>query len=138
MGPVCPYLDELLPVPGEVSIPQPQSSRIESLQVRDEACLTQVFARRMLPHLLSVETCPATFRDRSLPMVVSAFQKPCLFLLLSTVLALAACSGQDEEQSPTVASPAESAPEEASLPEAASPYDVLPPAVRTALDKPFT
>jgi membrane-bound lytic murein transglycosylase MltF len=48
------------------------------------------------------------------------------------------CSGQDEALSSKAAPPAVSEPEEASLPETASPYDVLPPAVRLAMDKAFT
>ena len=72
-------------------------------------------------------------------MVSPTFQKPCLPLLLLIVALLAvSCSGQDEALSSKAAPPAVSEPEEASLPETASPYDVLPPAVRLAMDKAFT
>jgi len=68
-------------------------------------------------------------------MVVPAFQKLHLPLLLFTVVALVvACSGQDEGRPPTAEPPADSAP----LPEAPSPYDVLPPGVRQAMDMAFT
>jgi membrane-bound lytic murein transglycosylase MltF len=71
-------------------------------------------------------------------MVSPTFQKPCLPLLLLIVVLLAvSCSGQDEAPSSKAAPPAGSEPE-VSLPETASPYDVLPPAVRLAMDKPFT
>jgi membrane-bound lytic murein transglycosylase MltF len=70
-------------------------------------------------------------------MVSPTFQKPCLPLLVLIVALLAAsCSGKDEALPSTAAPPAE--PEEASLPETASPYDVLPPAVRLAMDMAFT
>jgi len=69
-------------------------------------------------------------------MVAAAFHKLYLPLLLFTVVALVvACSGQDEERPPTAAPPPA---ESASLPEVSSPYDVLPPGVRLAMDKAFT
>ena len=68
-------------------------------------------------------------------MVAPSFQKLYRPLLLFTVVALVvACSGQDEDRPPTAAPPAESA----SFPEAPSPYDVLPPGVRLAMDQAFT
>ena len=70
-------------------------------------------------------------------MIAAGFQKPCLPLLLFTVVLAAACSGKNEDP-PPAAPPAEPAPEEASVPQTASPYDALPQAVRLVMDKPFT
>jgi len=64
------------------------------------------------------------------------FQKPGHLLILFTVVLTAACSRQKE--TPQTGSPPEPAQQEASLPQIASPYDALPPAVRLAMDKPFT
>jgi len=70
-------------------------------------------------------------------MINPAFQKPCLLLIPFTVVVLAAaCSGQKE--TPQTATAPEPAQQETSLPQMVSPYDALPPAVRVAMDKPFT
>ena len=52
------------------------------------------------------------------------------------VVLAAACSGQNEKSSAEPS--AEPAPEEASPVQTASPYDALPPAMRLAMDNPFT
>jgi len=64
------------------------------------------------------------------------FQKRGHLLILFTVVLTAAFSRQKE--TPQTGSPPEPAQQEASLPQIASPYDALPPAVRLAMDKPFT
>ncbi len=64
-------------------------------------------------------------------------------LLLATFVSLiAACSSPPAAQAPGANAPASAsataAGDEQPLPAVASPYDVLPPAVRTTLDQPFT
>ena len=75
-------------------------------------------------------------------MTVRRFQHAYRSLLLAVVLLAAACSGQkDEPSAPAAAPPSESdtaAAAAASQALATSPYDVLPEAVRVALDKPFS
>ena len=61
--------------------------------------------------------------------------------MLLVAAAVSACSGQPERASPPAAStsaPATSSGSETPIPATASPFDVLPDAVRLALDKPFT
>jgi membrane-bound lytic murein transglycosylase MltF len=58
-------------------------------------------------------------------------------LALLVVAAATACSGQQEAPPPAATAATPSAPE-VPIPPTASPYDALPEAVRTAMDKPFT
>ena len=57
-------------------------------------------------------------------------------IVLAVVAAAAACSGQKESPPPAVEAPP--AADEAPIPQTASPYDALPEAVRSAMDRPFT
>ena len=69
-------------------------------------------------------------------MIAPAFQRPCLRLLLFRRRA-GRCVFRPEGGAASGDSLAAES-EEASLPPTASPYDALPPAVRDAMDKPFT
>ena len=69
-------------------------------------------------------------------MITSALHRPCLPLLLFVVVLAAACSGQNEK-SPAGLRPSLRLKKRPFL-QTASPYDALPPAVRLAMDTPFT
>src|SRR6476620_3262857 len=70
------------------------------------------------------------------PGISGAVQLRLCLILFIVVALTAACSGQNEN--PQSAASSATAEQEESVPQPASPYDALPPAVRDAMDKPFT
>ena len=69
-------------------------------------------------------------------MITPALHRPSLLLLLLIAMLAVGCSDQNEKSSAEPS--AEPAPEVAPPVQTASPYDALPPAVRLAMDNPFT